>query len=115
MKITDEIKLYLEGLKKETENKNLKLVEEKSAFITLLSDTNLSTNKNDVIKSNLNFSKNVNDAIFHNYLNSINIGYNGTEDDKNIQIVDDEVLNHYSLECEPIPSFLYCLKKTSNT
>ena len=56
--------------------------------------------------------------IINSYLNTINIGYNGLNDNnKNIEF-DKEDFNISNkeciLECEPIPSFLLCLQKTNN-
>ena len=50
----------------------------------------------------------INDALFNNYLNTVNIGYNNSPDifDENF----DEI-NNIDSECEPIPSFLICLQK----
>ena len=112
---------------KNNNHKNYSLLkEEKSAFITLsrISETNSSTNKNEIIKnmSNSNnnnniYNKNINENIINNYLNTINVGYNGlSENNKNILFEnEDEIFNNQiNLECEPVPSFILCLKKTNN-
>ena len=50
----------------------------------------------------------VNDIILNNYLNTINIGYNKDFDN---DYNNDEIMNNFNNECEPIPSFLLCLQK----
>ena len=100
-------------------NENL-LTEEKNILITnsRKSETNSSTNKfkNETMKNinTNNFLNNINENILNNYLNTINIGYNGINDiyleiEKDNNLIDDN-----TLECEPIPSFITCIKKAKN-
>ena len=107
----------------EIKNKNYVLKEEKNAFITLsrVTETNISTNKYDLIKnmnsSNNTNSKNINEVLISNYLNTINIGYNGlSEINKNIDFEgeDNNTKDQTKLELEPTPSFILCLQKTNN-
>ena len=57
---------------------------------------------------------NINEVILNNYLNTINIGYNGinnnnykleSENDSNL------IIDENPLECEPTPSFILCIQK----
>ena len=80
------------------------------------SDTNSSTNKNKIeIIKNINTNNswnNINEIILNNYLNTINVGYNAINDIYNSeQEKDDNIIEDKNIECEPIPSFIYCIKK----
>ncbi len=96
-------------------NKNYLLKEEKNTFITIsrVSETNSSTNnpnKNESLKNmnnsnNINSNKNINEIIINNYLNTINLGYDGMNNNAQSE----------NLEVEPTPSFVLCLKKINNT
>ena len=82
----------------------------KSTNNTNKADTNKNTNisKNILINNN----KNINEVIIENYLNTINVGYNDLIDNSDIQSGDEG--NKNNIECEPIPSFILCLKKINN-
>ena len=67
--------------------------------------------------SNNTNSKNINEVLISNYLNTINIGYNGlSEINKNIDFEgeDNNTKDQTKLELEPTPSFILCLQKTNN-
>ena len=123
--INNKINLDYIGIKKdikndEIKNKNYLLKKEKNAFITLsrISETNLSTNKNDNVKNiNNTNNKNINEIIMNNYLNTINVGFNGLNSiNNNIELDSEDASINIptNLESEPIPSFILCLKKTNN-
>ena len=76
-------------------NINKKIDDKKSEIQTL-------NNKND---SKLNL---INNALLNNYLNTVNIGYNSYNDNF---IENFDETNNVDNECEPIPSFLFCLQK----
>ena len=105
---------------KNNKNENL-LAEEKNILITnsRKSETNSSTNKNkNEIMKNVNtnnFLNNINENILSNYLNTINVGYNGLSD-SHLEIEKDNnlLIDDSTLECEPIPSFITCIKKAKN-
>ena len=82
--IIEQINSY-QILKDESKNKNIKIYD-----------------KENKIDNKLNL---INGAILDNYLNTINIGFNESE------YINNEYLNDYNYECEPIPSFLLCMQK----
>ena len=53
----------------------------------------------------------INNVLLDNYLNTINVGYNNLKDTINESL---DGINYLDSECEPIPSFLFCLKKLKN-
>ena len=126
LSICPDIYINFEGEEKEIaltpqkEKRNYNLIEEKNTFITIskISETNLSTNKNDILirNSDNTYNKMINDNIINNYLNTINVGYNGLNEKTNNTILDneDEGIIQSNLEIEPIPSFILCLKKGNN-
>ncbi len=59
-----------------------------------------STNARTNVDSKLHNYKNI---LLDNYLNTINLGY----DNNNANV------NDFSFECEPVPSFIKCLRKIS--
>ena len=119
--INENITLSLSSSKNKTEDKSNILTEEKNIITTnsRKSDTNSSTNQNkiEIIKNantnNNNNLSNINEIILNNYLNTINVGYTGINDNYNLYLDNDEnlIIDDKSLECEPIPSFIFCIKK----
>ena len=110
--------IYLLPHKNSIDDKNNILTEEKNILRTnsRKSDTNSSTNKNKIeIIKNINTNNswnNINEIILNNYLNTINVGYNAINDIYNSeQEKDDNIIEDKNIECEPIPSFIYCIKK----
>ena len=110
--------IYLLPHKNSIDDKNNILTEEKNILRTnsRKSDTNSSTNKNKIeIIKNINTNNswnNINEIILNNYLNTINVGYNAINDINNSeQEKDDNIIEDKNIECEPIPSFIYCIKK----
>ena len=69
---------------------------------------NVINNINEEEKKSNNKLNLINDVILNNYLNTINIGYNKDFDD---DYNNDEMMDNFNNECEPIPSFLLCLHK----
>ena len=63
-------------------------------------------NKNSNSKLNL-----INNILLNNYLNTVNIGYNNSNEFINESLEENDNLEN---ECEPIPSFLLCLNKAKN-
>lgn len=65
------------------------------------------------INDNNNYTKLslINNVLLDNYLNTINVGYNNLKDTINESL---DGINYLDSECEPIPSFLFCLKKLKN-
>ena len=62
---------------------------------------------------------NINELILNNYLNTINVGYNGLTEINNFNNLDIEndenlLIGDKNIECEPTPSFILCIKKMSN-
>ena len=59
---------------------------------------------------------NINETILNNYLNTINIGYNGINNNYKLDSENDSnlIMEENPLECEPIPSFILCIKKAKN-
>ena len=86
------------------------------------SETNSSTNPNKIeILKNINTHNslnNINEVILNNYLNTINIGYNGININNNykLELENDSnlIIDENPLECEPTPSFILCIKKAKN-
>ena len=75
---------------------------------------NNNTNNNNLNKNNAN--SNIIDSILDNYINSVNLGFTGSnkEKEKDDLESDDSIMNNIELECEPIPSFILCVKKMGN-
>ena len=75
---------------------------------------NNNTNNNNLNKNNAN--ANIIDSILDNYINSVNLGFTGSnkEKEKDDLESDDSIMNNTELECEPIPSFILCVKKMGN-
>ena len=120
LSISENINFCLIGIEKENETKKINniLKEEKNEIITIsgINDKNSSLKNSD--KNN---NKNINDLIINNYLNTINVGYNTLNNNNNINEInneeeEDETVNNNNknIELEPIPSFIYCLKKMNN-
>ena len=121
LSIEENICVYLISSNNKIEDKTNILNEEKNILITKLrkTETNSSTNHNNKINLNSNIninSNNLNEIILNNYLNTINIGYNGLNENSKINIDNEEnlIVNDKPLECEPTPSFIICLKKMNN-
>ena len=120
--IEENININIINAKNYIEEKNNTLTEEKNILITnsKKSDTNSSTNRNKIdiiIKNNNtnNSSNNINEIILNNYLNTINVGYNGLGENNDLEEKDENLISaEQALECEPIPSFICCIKKMSN-
>ena len=120
--IEENININIINAKNSLEEKNNILTEEKNILITnsKKSDTNSSTNRNKIdiiIKNNNtnNSSNNINEIILNNYLNTINVGYNGLGENNDLEEKDENLISaEQALECEPIPSFICCIKKMSN-
>ena len=57
----------------------------------------------------------------NNYLNTINVGYNDffNENNSNLKSInsneEENNLGIINIECEPVPSFILCLKKMNNS
>jgi len=107
---------------KNSDNKNI----DKNSFLSIsrACETFCSTNKNDIIKNNnINtcYGKTVNENILNNYLNTINVGYNEffNENNSNLKSInsneEENNLGIINIECEPVPSFILCLKKMNNS
>ena len=101
-----------------TNEKNNIINEEKNILTTKSRkcETNSSTNQNKDIIKNMN---NINELILNNYLNTINVGYNGLTEINNFNNLDIEndenlLIGDKNIECEPTPSFILCIKKMSN-
>ena len=82
--------------------------------INVNNNTNNNNTNNNKINNNVN--SNIIDSILDNYLNSVNVGFTGSnkEKEKDDLESDDSVINNTELECEPIPSFILCVKKIGN-
>ena len=84
------------------------LIDYKDKFgIIQYKDKNISFKDNNINKnSKLNL---INNVLIDNYLNTVNIGYNNSNNEIiNESLEENEILDN---ECEPIPSILLCLKK----
>ena len=67
-------------------------------ILTIESSTNNSEKNED--------NRNMNDVLIDGFLNALDIGFNGTEEE------DLGDISHS--ECEPTPSYLICLKRKNN-
>ena len=56
-------------------------------------------------------NKNMNDVLIDGFLNTLDIGFNGTEEE-DPEKLDANIISHS--ECEPTPSYLICLKRKNN-
>ena len=116
------INIFLKNSKNKLGSKNNIFSEEKKNLITNLikSETNSSSNPNKIeILKNINTYNslnNINETILNNYLNTINIGYNGINNNYKLDSENDSnlIMDENPLECEPIPSFILCIKKAKN-
>ena len=116
--------LFIISSKNKSNDKNNILSEEKKNLNTNLikSETNSSTNPNKIeILKNINTHNslnNINEVILNNYLNTINIGYNGININNNYKLESENdsnlIIDENPLECEPTPSFILCIKKAKN-
>ena len=77
-------------------------ISEKS-ILTIEGSTNNSEKNDD--------NRNMNDVLIDGFLNTIDIGFNGTEEE-DPEIIDPNIISHS--ECEPTPSYLLCLKRKNN-
>ena len=116
------INIFLKNSKNKLGSKNNIFSEEKKNLITNLikSETNSSSNPNKIeILKNINTYNslnNINETILNNYLNTINIGYNGINNNYKLESENDSnlIIDENPLECEPTPSFILCIKKAKN-
>ena len=104
-----EIDITFKGIKKI----NKLVMEHINIYQILKQDKNIvdSINNNDEENNKINKLNLVNDVILDNYLNTINIGYIGYNNENNDELSNDDIMNNINNECEPVPSFLLCLQK----
>ena len=82
------------------------LIDYKDKFgIIQTKDKNIFFNDSKNKNSKLNL---INNVLLDNYLNTVNIGYNNSNEIIKENLEENDSLDN---ECEPIPSFLLCLKK----
>ena len=111
---TNEINIEYKFSKRQINENNIHIIDyiDKFSIIKKINNNKKIDDKKLEIQ-NLNNDNNaklnlINDALFNNYLNTVNIGYNNSPDIFNENF--DEI-NNIDSECEPIPSFLICLQK----
>ena len=111
---TNEINIEYKFSKRQINENNIHIIDyiDKFSIIKKINNNKKIDDKKLEIQ-NLNNDNNaklnlINDALFNNYLNTVNIGYNNSPDIFNENF--DEI-NNIDCECEPIPSFLICLQK----
>ena len=111
---TSEINIEYKFNKRQINSNNIHIIDyiDKFSIIKKINNNKKIDDKKLEIQ-NLNNDNNaklnlINDALFNNYLNTVNIGYNNSPDIFNENF--DEI-NNIDSECEPIPSFLICLQK----
>ena len=111
---TNEINIEYKFSKRQINENNIHIIDyiDKFSIIKKINNNKKIDDKKLEIQ-NLNNDNNtklnlINDALFNNYLNTVNIGYNNSQEIFNENF--DEI-NNIDSECEPIPSFLICLQK----